>query len=160
MDDNAIISINDNITYNGLTGNSMIGPESSSEIIGTTELVNYNSLVDQQYQREDRDIEQALEPIVTIQECILNGSRISPSGNGNASSIPFCTQPTSGQKWWAAVVLGFVFALVSSPVAYYMTSTVTTSLGGISLAEGPGPNFVGLLVHTIIFILIVRMILW
>lgn len=122
-------------------------------------------------------------PPLTIQESILNSSRITPSGNGNPSNskiqpditkdpgdftslsnlhsnMSLCTQPTSGQKWWAAVVLGFVFALVSSPVAYYITSSVTTSLGGISLIEGPGPNVPGLLLHTIIFILIVRLILW
>lgn len=97
---------------------------------------------------------------LNIQESLLNDSRITPSGNGNATSKPYCTQPTSGQKWWAAVLLGFVFALISSPAAYYVTSQVTTSLGGISLIDGKGPNFVGLLIHTLIFIIIVRIILW
>lgn len=98
--------------------------------------------------------------LLNTQESLLNDSRIAPTGNGNSASKPFCTQPTSGQKWWAAVILGFVFALVSSPAAYYVSSKITTSLGGISTIDGNGPNFVGLLVHTIIFIIIIRVILW
>jgi hypothetical protein len=97
---------------------------------------------------------------LTIQESLLNDSRITPDGNGHRPSSLSSTQPTSGQKWWAAVLLGFIFAIISSPAAYYTTSTITTSLGGISLTEGQGPNFAGLLIHTIVFIIIVRLILW
>ena len=64
---------------------------------------------------------------LSFQETFLNDSRITPTGNGNLSSKPYCTQPTSGQKWWAAVLLGFIFALISSPAAYYVSSKVTTS---------------------------------
>ena len=91
-------------------------------------------------------------------EKFLNDSRITPSGNG--THVMSTTKPTSGQKWWAAVICGFVFALISSPAAYYATSMVSTSLGGIPLAYSPGPNFFGLLIHTLIFILLIRIILW
>ena len=101
-----------------------------------------------------------IETPLSVQDILLNDSRITPTGNGNSASKPYCTQPTSGHKWWAAVLLGFIFALVSSPAAYYVSSKVTTSLGGISTMEGPGPNFVGLLIHTLVFIIIVRIILW
>ena len=147
----------------------MIG---STDIINTSEIspaintedieqINKNGV----YSTNELNIETVssgdnLIPSLTIQESILNDSRITPSGNGNLASKPYCVQPTSGQKWWAAVLLGFVFALISSPAAYYITSKVTTSLGGITLMEGPGPNFVGLLIHTLIFIIIVRIILW
>lgn len=108
---------------------------------------------------------------LNVTDSLLNDSRITPTGNGNPNNKPYCTQPTSGQKWWAAVLLGFVFALISSPAAYYVTSKVTTSLGGITLMDGTGPidpmgvpgfkpNFVGLLIHTLIFIIIIRIILW
>lgn len=117
----------------------------------------------------------------SIQNRILTDSRITPSGNGSSptnDSIPlsdnnspptpltpkdntyFCVPPTNGQKWWAALLLGLVFAVVSSPAAYQATSYVTSSLGGIELTSGPGPNLVGLLIHTLVFILIVRIILW
>jgi hypothetical protein len=103
---------------------------------------------------------------ISLQESILNDSRITPTGNGSPNSKPYCsricdaTQPTSGQKWWAAVLLGFLFALISSPAAYYITSKVSTSLGGAPLIDGTGPTFIGLLIHTIIFIIIIRIILW
>lgn len=99
-------------------------------------------------------------PTLTIQESLLNDSRITPTGNGDPTSKPYCTQPTGGQKWWAAVILGFLFALISSPSAYYMTSQVTDAVVGVSTMEGPGPNLFGLLIHTIIFILVIRLILW
>lgn len=109
----------------------------------------------------DADINNVEEiPSLTIQESLLNDSRITPTGNGNSDDKPFCTQPTSAQKWWASVLLGFIFTIISSPLAYYITSTVTTSLGGISLIDGTGPNLAGLLIHTIIFILVIRLILW
>lgn len=97
---------------------------------------------------------------LTIQESILNDSRLAPSGNGNPQNKPNCIQPTSSQKWWVSILLGFIFALLSSPAAYYITSKVTTSLGGAALISGKGPSFAGLLVHTLLFIVIVRIILW
>lgn len=126
--------------------------ESILQIEGTTGPINY----------ESNSSSGSQSPInsLSFQETFLNDSRITPTGNGNLSSKPYCTQPTSGQKWWAAVLLGFIFALISSPAAYYVSTKVTTSLGGISTMEGPGPNFVGLLMHTIIFIIIIRIILW
>src|SRR3982750_379896 len=58
---------------------------------------------------------------------------------------------TNAQKWWLSILLGFVFAIISSPLAYYLTSTITTSLGGLSMIEGHTlpeilyvPNLVGL----------------
>jgi len=52
---------------------------------------------------------------LTIQGSILNDSSIIPA-------ISYCTQPTSNQKLWAAFLLGFIFAIMSSPIAYYITS--------------------------------------
>ena len=105
-----------------------------------------------------RDVE--VVPTISFRESLLNDSRITPTGNGSPSSKPYCTQPNSGHKWWASILLGFIFAIVSSPAAYYVSSKVTTSLGGISTTDGPGPNFVGLLIHTLVFIIIIRIILW
>ncbi len=90
-------------------------------------------------------------PIIDI---LLNDSQLSNNTEVN------CTAPTSGQKWWTAIILGFIFAFISSPAAYYATSTVSTSLGGMSMVNGPGANFIGLFVHMWLFIFIVRIILW
>jgi len=69
-------------------------------------------------------------------------------------------QLTSSQKWWYSIVLGFIFAIVSSPAAYLLTTKTSVYLGGIPLSTGPGPVLVGLLIHTLIFICVVRLILY
>lgn len=116
----------------------------------------------------------------TFVDSLLVESRITPTGNGISNGISsgisnivedsggtngdavndISNQVTSGQKWWAAVVLGFVFFIISSPVAYHITSQVTLNTIGSPLMYGTGPTLAGLLVHTIIFVLIVRLILW
>lgn len=109
---------------------------------------------------DDVAIEDFEIPKLSFQEELLNDSRITPTGNGSPVNKQTSTQPTSGQKWWAAVILGFVFALVSSPTAYHVSSQVSVAAGGSALIEGNGPYLSGLLVQTIIFIIIVRLILW
>lgn len=93
-------------------------------------------------------------------EGLLNDSRIAPTGNGNRDTGPNTVPPTSGQKWWAAVLLGLVFAIISSPVAYNITNYFVVSSGGAAIYAGQGPTLAGLVIHTLIFILIVRLILW
>ena len=63
-------------------------------------------------------------------------------------------------KWWVSVLIGVLFLILSSPLAYYVTSTLTTKLGARATSDGPGPNYAGVLFHAIIFTLIVRLILW
>ena len=103
-------------------------------------------------------------PVASMNESLLTDSRLSPFGSGNLEDKPICTAPTSGQKWWAAIVLGLVFAIVSSPPAYAVTSAITTAVGGMSLYTFtdtyPGQTILALIIHTIIFILIVRLLLW
>jgi hypothetical protein len=77
----------------------------------------------------------------------------------NAEQLAEETVPKTNEKWAAAIVVGILFAVISNPFAYYVTSTITTTLGGMPLTVGQGPNPVGLIIHTIVFILIVRLIL-
>lgn len=99
---------------------------------------------------------------LTIQENLLNDSRITTVGNGNKNQTTFySTPPTSGQKWWAAVILGFLFAIISSPVAYNISYSAISNVNDhIELMHGTGPNVFGLILQTIIFIIIIRIILW
>ena len=106
------------------------------------------------------DLAQDEEDKLSTAETLLNDSRISPSGNGDPDGPLVTTTPTSGQKWWAAVLLGFVFFILRSPLVDLLLSKASTSLGGMTLVDGRGPAFVLLIVDTIIFILIVRLILW
>lgn len=99
-----------------------------------------------------------------LHERLLTDSRISPVGSGTLEDKPNCTVPTSGQKWWAAIILGVLFALLSSPPAYAITSKISTTLGGMPLYTFtdtyPGQTILALFIHTLIFILIVRILLW
>ena len=47
---------------------------------------------------------------LTIQDLLLTNSRISPRGNGSEDGTPVCFQPSSGQKWWTAIILGFILS--------------------------------------------------
>ena len=101
--------------------------------------------------------------ILSIQDNLLNNSRIAPTGNGNKDHLinkSYSTQPTGGQKWWAAVLLGFLFALISSPSAYQITSQITSTLGSAHVTDSHSYNIMGLVIHTVIFIIIIRIILW
>lgn len=174
-----IVSNIHHIDQSGHLYNDQNQPRSNSiEHVDNTFNVNQNDVIDKDSTIDDNDILNEL----SISELMLNDSRISPNTNGSKDpqTVISNTQPTSCQKWWASILLGIVFMLISSPIAYYASSKVTTSLGGLPLVElNPKnyttngelksadmfsqystPNIVGLLVHTIIFILIVRLILW
>lgn len=93
-------------------------------------------------------------PLTSIDKLLIH-SRLAPTGNGKLVDE---NPPSSGQKWFISLVFSILFFIVSNPFAYQMSSAVTTGLGGMPLADG-GPNIVGLLVHSFIFGLIVRLLL-
>lgn len=86
---------------------------------------------------------------LTMSEDLMADSRFSQTSTGGSSNPPL--RPTNGQKWWASVLLGLLFFIISSPSAYDITGL------GCGKVETP---LLGLIIHTIIFILIVRIILW
>jgi hypothetical protein len=94
-----------------------------------------------------------------IPELLLNYSRIAPNGNGNPHLQITMEPPTDGQKLWAAVILGFVFALLSSPLAQKLTSQALVTVGCKSLGAN-GAQIPNLLIRTVLFILVVRVLLW
>ena len=96
---------------------------------------------------------------LTETDKLLNDSRTSQSGNGSPESL-MDDPPTSGSKWLAALLLGVIFFILSSGVFYNMTSMAIVQLGGKRTMYGSGPTLGGLLLHTILFIIIVRVILW
>lgn len=79
---------------------------------------------------------------------LLLDSRLTPNGNGTSQDKDF-TPPTSGQKWWISVIIGLLFALCSNRVVYQMTDYIVqkSSVGK-------------LLLHTVFFIVIMRLIMW
>jgi hypothetical protein len=97
----------------------------------------------------------------TLSENIMQGSRLTQCGNGSTPhSDGACGPPTSGQKWWAAVLLGLIFLVLSSPSFYTLSNGLARTIGGPFTLGERGPTLWGLLVHTLLFVLVVRLILW
>jgi hypothetical protein len=69
------------------------------------------------------------------------------------------SQISSQQKWIISIFAGLLFAIISSNVVYGFTNKL---FGGFNL--GPlyvkgGPTVTGLIIHTIVFILLVRLVM-
>ena len=67
---------------------------------------------------------------------------------------------TPTQKWWIAFLVGVLFAIISSNFLYGVTDEISRSLGLPEMYCGGGATGYGLLVHTLIFIVVVRILLW
>ena len=63
---------------------------------------------------------------------------------------------STSEKWRISFVSAFLFLLVVNPYTYKLTNKLLGGRVG-NLAEGNGcPTFVGLFIHTIVYILLVR----
>jgi hypothetical protein len=69
---------------------------------------------------------------------------------------------TNGQKWVSALIAALLFALISSTMVYQLTNQLMVSIFGPSAATlGPkGPTLFGLILHSVVFLLVVRLILF
>jgi hypothetical protein len=67
--------------------------------------------------------------------------------------------PTGAQKWWCSLLLGMLFAIVSSCWLYGITNWMSKKCTGTVIYKSGGPSLAGLLLHTVIFTLLVRLIL-
>lgn len=65
---------------------------------------------------------------------------------------------TESQKWIVGIYCGLLFLLISSPFMYTITEKLT-SLVGWNTSKNGCPNIGGLILHTIVFILLVRVIM-
>ena len=70
---------------------------------------------------------------------------------------------TSKDKWILSIMVGLLFMLISSPYLYKITNSIASYVK-LSTIEGgnssPGmPNIPGLILHTIIFTIIVRLLI-
>jgi hypothetical protein len=70
-----------------------------------------------------------------------------------------CIKPyTSKDKWIVAVIGGVMFILFSSPFFYDLIDTATGSFG-FSTANDGCPNLRGSIVHSVLFVLTVRLLI-
>jgi hypothetical protein len=65
--------------------------------------------------------------------------------------------PNNDKKWTISLYSGLLFFIIASPPLFRLVNSLTTRFGGVSILTEQGtPNIVGYALHTIIFILIVR----
>lgn len=79
------------------------------------------------------------------------------SSNNNLN-LNIRTNASNSQKWIAAIVAGLLFLLLSSPIAYQFTNALFGAIG-LNTTDGGRPTWGGLIIHSIIFVLLIRLIM-
>jgi len=76
------------------------------------------------------------------------------------STSTACVKPyTSKDKWIVSMIGGLLFLLISSPFLYEAVDALTSTFG-LKIAGDQGcPNLAGLILHTSVFILVVRLLM-
>ncbi len=71
-----------------------------------------------------------------------------------------CAHPySSTDKWVVSIIGGLLFLLIASPFLYEIVNSLTSALG-LVIADANGcPNVSGLILHTAVFIIIVRLLM-
>jgi len=96
----------------------------------------------------------------TIQDSLLsqvhNGGKEWKSNKINPRNL----QATSGQKWWMAVILGFLFFILASTSSFKISNKIFKSIYFPKSYSGGAATLFGLFVHMLIYILVIRIILW
>ena len=66
-------------------------------------------------------------------------------------------KPNNYKKWVISVSSGVLFFIIASPLLFKIVNYLTSRLG-VSILDYQGkPNMIGYILHTIVFILIVRL---
>ena len=69
-----------------------------------------------------------------------------------------CKCLSESQKWVISLYTALLFLLIASPFMYRLTGGLTSSLGFESSNDGC-PNLVGLVLHAVVFLVLVRVIM-
>lgn len=67
-------------------------------------------------------------------------------------------QVTSRDKWVISIISGLLFLLIASPFLFGVVNEITSKFG-IPVITNGCPNMAGLVIHSIVFILIVRLLM-
>lgn len=67
---------------------------------------------------------------------------------------------TNFDKVLIAIIIGIVFFVLASPLIFKLSNVGTKLVGFKTINEGGGVTTAGLLIHTIIFIIIVRLLMY
>lgn len=68
-------------------------------------------------------------------------------------------KPTSNQKWLIALIAGLLFLLIGSPFLYRLVDGLLRGLVG-PIAENGCPTMLGLVLHAVVFLLVVRALMY
>lgn len=86
---------------------------------------------------------------------------VDPSSSPTTPIRSFLPSVTNSMKWWLAIFLGILFFLIAFGGTYNLTNSIWTGIGLPSFLKAPGcPNTTGVLIHAIVFVLLIRLILW
>lgn len=66
---------------------------------------------------------------------------------------------TSKDKWVVSIISGLLFLLIASPFMFQVVNGMTSSFGLTIASPGGCPNMAGLVLHTVVFILVVRLLM-
>lgn len=68
--------------------------------------------------------------------------------------------PSNRNKWVYSIMAGIVFFLLASPFMFETTSKIFNAIK-LQIVSSPGcPNTAGVLIHSIVFILIMRLLMF
>jgi hypothetical protein len=70
---------------------------------------------------------------------------------------------TNGQKWVLALFFGLLFLIIASPIAFYISNSVAVEVGVPRMYNFPsdiGPTMIGVIIQSIIFAIVIRLLLW
>jgi len=62
------------------------------------------------------------------------------------------------KKWAISLYSALLFFIIASPLLYGLVNQLTTKVAGLSILDANGcPNMYGVVLHTLVFFLIVRL---
>jgi hypothetical protein len=69
------------------------------------------------------------------------------------------TEISDNKKWFISILSGVIFYVIAAPRIYEITGKVINKFFGVKIENKGKPNNLGLLIHTIIFVLITRFLM-
>jgi hypothetical protein len=63
---------------------------------------------------------------------------------------------TNSEKWMISLYSGLLFLVIASPLMYSLVNSITSAIGVETASENGCPKMVGLILHALVFLLIVR----
>lgn len=91
----------------------------------------------------------------------LSNSLLSQTHNGGHKwKVNAEEQTTNGQKWWIAVLIGFLFFILASTPAFKITNKLFKCIYFPRSYSNGAITLFGLFIHMLLFIIVIRIILW